>query len=430
MGEALRGTLQFATYPKSIVYEDPYVIAAFGSGQVDVYDTRSPEQTLAQTLFDNADGPDAKRQHKLCVVAGLHACTRISLPEVIDVSDSIASVAAGSPGVAVGSVFDPHILRQYAASDFETKPWTEVLGPSVHWKRELLGDPGPPSTGAWTRRALSRWLQARVAVFSNDSLHALVGQPRLAHVESLIKEQRIEEAVLAVDSALASDPGLDPKADEVAYCFQMAGMVCLKNVLLDDALQHFRRGELDPRALLHLFPDYVCYLGQLLVPFGRIPMAAGLRQVFYEIGDVERLAERGAEQISGDRVEQMPLVSETLRANVLEVLERYLEFCRLQMQTQQEDQPFAPDAIPVIDTALALVYATNKRHKKLCSLIRGPSNIVSDLACAYFCESQNYYYCGLVYKAQGDSAMALDVWRRILQGEWADSRFGGMPEYL
>ncbi|KAJ2716858.1 hypothetical protein H4R19_000382 [Coemansia spiralis] len=429
LGEALRGTLQFATYPKSVVYDHPYIVAAFGTGQVDVYDTRSPEQALAQTFFAGADAPpDARRQHRLCAVASLRACTLIAQPDVIDVSDSIADAAACPDGVVAGSVFDPRNLQRLAGCDFEAMSWTDVLGPGVHWRREALGDAGTPAPSPGAGRALSQWLEARVAVFSNDAVHALVVQPQLARVEALVREQRIEEAVVAVESALAADPGLDPRAGEVAYCFQLAGMACLKHSLLDDALQHLRRGELDPRALLHLLPDYVGYLGPLLVPFGRIPMPAGLRQLFYEIGSVERLVERGAQQLAGGTAEQQAAVGATLQANVLEMLQRYLEFCRLQMQ--QDDQPFAPDAIPVIDTSLARVYAITNAHDRLVRLIRGPNSIVGDLACGYFCDAHHYYYCGLVYKAQGDSARVLDVWRRLLRGEWHDSRFGGMPEYL
>ncbi|KAJ2806150.1 hypothetical protein H4R21_000982 [Coemansia helicoidea] len=427
-GEALRGTLQFATYPKSIVYDDPYVVATFGSGQVDVYDTRSPELTLVQTFF--GDGPPDS-QRRLSTVAGLRACSRIAQPEVIDVSDSITGVAGGSGSVAAASVFDPRNLPRHTGCDFEETAWTEVLGPAVHWRREALGDSGgrAPAAGVGPRGALSRWLEARVAVFSSDSVHALVRQPQLARVETLVREQRVEEAVVAVEAALTAAACPAARGDEVAYCFQLAGMVCLKNSLLDDALQHFCRGELDPRALLHLFPEYVDYLGPLLVPFGRIPMATGLRQVFYEIGAVERLVERAARQLAGDSAEQQSAVGATLQANALEMLQRYLEFCRRLMA--QDDQPFAPDAIPVVDTSLARVYAATGAHDRLCSLLRRPrSAVVGDLACDYYRDARLYYYCSLVHRAQGDSARALDAWRRLLSGEWEDPRFGGLPEYL
>ncbi|KAJ2308868.1 hypothetical protein IWW55_000183, partial [Coemansia sp. RSA 2706] len=421
---ALRGTLQFATYPRAVVYDEPHVVALSASGQIDVFDTRSPEQAVVQTLFGAAD---AQRARKLCLVAGTSIATRVSRLEAIDVAS-----AAGSPDAE--AAFSPQALHRHATGSLATTPWTEALGPAVSWRRELLGDSEPP--GGRPRAALSRWVGANIVVQAHDSLSLLAPQPQLVRVDALIRSQRVEEAMLAVEAALGGGaPG-----DEARYCLQMAGMVCLKNMLLDDALAYFRRGQLDPRALLHLFPDHARYLGALLLPFARIAMAAGLRQLFYEIGDAGLLAEQAAAQHAGDSREQALSLADALRANTLEMLERYLEHCREQMLLPEPELPYPPDAIPVIDTALARLYAANSQHDrlyaansqhdKLCALIRAPNSIVGDLACAYYMEAQHYYYCSLVHKAQGDIAAALGIWRRILQGEWADSRFGGLPEYL
>ncbi|KAJ2308797.1 hypothetical protein IWW55_000217 [Coemansia sp. RSA 2706] len=407
LGEALRGTLQFATYPRAVVYDEPHVVALSAGGQIDVFDTRVA--TLVQTLPGAAD---AQRARRLCLAAGTSIATRVSRPEAIDV--------AGAPDAE--AAFSPQALHRHAAGSLGTTPWTEAVAPAVGWRREPLGASEPP--GGRPRAALSRWAGARIVVQAHDSLAVLAPPPQLVRVDALIRSQRVEEAMLAVEAALG---GGAPGA-EARYCLQMAGMVCLKNMLLDDALDYFRRGQLDPRALLHLFPDHARYLGALLLPFARIAMAAGLRQLFYEIGDAGLLAEQAAAQHAGASREQALSLADALRANTLEMLERYLEHCREQMLLPEP--PYPPDAIPVIDTALARLYAANARHDRLCALIRAPNSIVGDLACAYYMEAQHYYYCSLVHKAQGDIAAALGIWRRILQGEWADSRFGGLPEYL
>ncbi|KAJ2079339.1 hypothetical protein H4R24_003844 [Coemansia sp. RSA 988] len=432
MGEALRGTLQFSTYPKAVVYNDPFVVAVFGNGAVEVHDTRSPEQTLSQTFFGDVTAvPESRRPRKLCLVAGLDLNTSISRPEVIDTSGAATAAATGSPNEDGSGAFSPSSLHHHATSDLDTTPWTEALGPSLHWRRELIGDGDRTMADVQAGRGLGQRTSSNIIILANDSLFMLTQRPELLRIDLLLKAQRIEEAVLAVDSALASDPSLSAQTPDVAYCLQMAGMICLKNMLVDDALQYFRRGELDPRALLYLFPDY-CepYLGQLLVPFARIPMAAGLRQIFYEIGDVHLLAERSAKQLSGESDEQASLLCKTLEHNVLEMLEHYLEHCRLQMQ-HHDFQSFSPDAIPVIDTALARLYAENSHSNELRALIEASNNaIVGDMACKYLLESQHYYYCSLIHISQDDPSAALDIWRRILQGEYEDKRFGGLPEYL
>ncbi|KAI8321234.1 hypothetical protein GQ54DRAFT_187500 [Martensiomyces pterosporus] len=432
LGEALRGTLQFATFPKSIVYDDPYAIAVFGSGQVEVYDTRRPEQTLSQRFFDPSVDADCdqpgRRPRRLCMAAGLHLSTSISRPSVADGSSPGMRGSTDSPTLDISKLFSPTQQHQRGKSELETTPWTDALAQSPHVRREVLGDSSPAPAGGGAGKALSRFIKTSIVLVAQDSLYALATQPRLVEIDRLMDSQRVEEAVLMVEEALASDPSLNATSDEVSYCFQKAGMVCLKNMLFDDALQYFRRGYLDPRALAHLFPESVEYLGSLLVPFGQISMAAGLRSIFYDIGDMEQLIKRGAEQLSGDNDEQMALLRETLKTNALDVSERYLEHARTQMQ--QNDRPYAPDAIPVIDTMLARLYSVNSQHDKLCKLIQSRNSIASDLAGDYFMNTKHYYYCSLIYKAHGDAEKVLGMWRRILSGEWEDARFGGLPEYL
>ncbi|KAI9500099.1 hypothetical protein GGI26_006304 [Coemansia sp. RSA 1358] len=436
MGEALRGTLQFSSYPKSVAYDDPYVIVVFGSGQVEVFDTRMPEQTLVQSFFDNSAGGEtdveARRARRLCMVSGFHVSTNISRPEVIEVQGLDGTNAStGSPLVDIGDLFGTGLSPKHKTetSEHDTSPWTSALSQSHHWMREALGDNNPNDADSRAGKVLSRFVNANLVIVSQDSLHFLADKPQLVRVDQLIREQRIEEAVLIVEKALASDPTLSSASDEVSYCFQMAGMVYFKNMLFDDSLHYFCRGNLDPRALLHLFPEYSRYLGTLLIPFGRIPMAAGLRRIFYEISDVQKLIQTGAEQLSGDDNEQVEALRETLKSNVLEVAERYLEHCKAQMK--HRDQPFAPDSMPVIDTALARLYAENKHDEKQRSLLLSRDNsIVSDLACQFFMESENYYYCSLLYKMQGEVYKVLDIWRRILLGKLHDPRSGGLAEYL
>ncbi|KAJ1844316.1 hypothetical protein LPJ73_005208, partial [Coemansia sp. RSA 2703] len=119
-------------------------------------------------------------------------------------------------------------------------------------------------------------------------------------------------------------------------------------------------------------------------------------------------------------------------ANLLEVLERYLEFCRgLVRAGDLSDAPFAPDAVPVIDTTLVRLYAVNLQKDKLYAMLLDPSSaVVSDLAADYFQKTEHYYYHSLVLKAQGDIRGVLEIWHRLLLGEQTDRWFGGMEEYL
>ncbi|KAJ2878343.1 hypothetical protein FB639_003414, partial [Coemansia asiatica] len=406
LGEARRGTLQFSAYPKSVSYEDPFVVAVFASGRIEVHDTRRPDATLVQS-FAFADASDHARPKRLCgAVAAFVASDSL-------VSETIDTDAADLAGLC-------ELLSQ-----------GEIKSDVVEQDDALVScGPGKP---------LSRQSPARMVAVASDSLYFVAREPPILRVIRLIADQRIEEAMAIVETAQQAEspariPGA-PKTAEAQYCIQLAAMTCLGSMLLDDALQYFRRGLIDPRALLHLFPDLVRYLGPLLVPFARIPMPRRLRSIFCDIVDADALIAKGMRQLlaADSSAEQAASLASALMANTLEVLERYLRFCRSAMRSEAalSDGLFAPDALPVIDTALARLYAVNARHDKLCALISDPASaMVSDLAAAYFLDSRHYYYLSLVYKAQGDVRRVLDTWHSIIDGEWPDPRFGGLSEYL
>ncbi|KAJ2704940.1 hypothetical protein FB645_002893 [Coemansia sp. IMI 203386] len=401
LGEARRGTLQFAAYPKSVVYDDPFVIAVFASGRVEVHDTTQPDATLVQT-FAFADSSDAARPKRLCGAVSAFVATETAVCETIDTD--AANIAA------LGGLQEQELKRDVV--EMEGLPNTE---------------PGKP---------LSSASSVRVVAVAADSLYFVAREPPVLRVAELIDGQRIEEAMAIVDAAQHQQQS--GTTAETQFCIQLAAVTCLGSMLLDDALQYFRRGLLDPRALLHLFPDLVRYLGPLLVPFARIPMPRRLRAAFIDIGDVDALIARGSAQLLAEHssAEQAEALAAALMANTLEVLERYLRSCRSLMRANGynsllDRMPFAPDAVPVVDTALARLYATNARHDRLCTLLQDPASaVVGDLAAGYFRDSGYYYYYSLVLKAEGSVRQVLDAWRSILTGEWPDERFGGVDEYL
>ncbi|KAJ2008659.1 hypothetical protein GGI04_001054 [Coemansia thaxteri] len=366
LGEATRGTLQFAAYPKSIAYEEPYVIAVFANS-VDLYDTRAPEQTLAQRFAFSgglaaALADERHRPRRLCAVAGFLASTRVSLAD---------------------------------------------------------GDEdGEPTAGA-----LSRFVRGGVVLAAPGGVYALAVEPRLMVIERLINARRIDDAMAAVDAA--------GDGAEAAYCVQLAGLRCFGDMLLDDALQLLRRGALDPRVLLHLYPDYAEFLGRLLAPLDRLGVARGLREMVLEIGSVPLLVARSVAEMAGDggddggddaqQAGQREALAAMLAANADEVLERYLEHSRSHSDA---------DVRAAVDTALARLYAAGAQHAKLRALLGDKHCVDCGLAAEFCRETGRHYYGSLLLQALGDARGVLAVWRRLLAGECHDARFGGMPEYL
>ncbi|KAJ2549697.1 hypothetical protein EV175_004345, partial [Coemansia sp. RSA 1933] len=376
LGEARRGTLQFAAYPRSITYDDPYIITVSQGGQVEIFDTRKQDQALVQTIGG------AVRPRRICTVAGFDIGTRVAQPEVLD--------DRGAAPIDAAQVFGPPISPEAAASQ--------------------------------RKQPLGRFGTARMVVVTQDAgVYALAHRPLLAVVDRLLAAHRVEDAMALADRALTSEPAA--LSDEAAYCFQMAGCLCLRSMLADDALHYFRRGSLDPRILLHLLPDIAERLGpQILAPLGRIPMAAGLRRLLAKIGDLRRLVRVSAEQLAGDDHAQTAALRRTLTVTALEMAQRYMEHCRKHLRDSSNRN--------CIDTALAILYVANGADRRLRNLIAAKDNaIVHDTAGRFLLDTHNRYYCSLLLKSQGHITRVLDIWHPLLLHGYTDRHFGGPDEY-
>ena len=63
--------------------------------------------------------------------------------------------------------------------------------------------------------------------------------------------------------------------------YQLCGMIYLKQTLLDDALQLFQKGFIDPKLLINLFPEFK--LDQPLIIDDRIKSVADSLNSVYDI---------------------------------------------------------------------------------------------------------------------------------------------------
>jgi hypothetical protein len=66
------------------------------------------------------------------------------------------------------------------------------------------------------------------------------------------------------------------------YIYRKAGLICFEETLFDDALAFFRKGELDPRILVNLFPE-------IALRYYDVPVERGIQQVIERIGNVHQI---------------------------------------------------------------------------------------------------------------------------------------------
>ncbi|KAJ2742834.1 hypothetical protein GGI20_004198 [Coemansia sp. BCRC 34301] len=263
--------------------------------------------------------------------------------------------------------------------------------------------------------ALSAGAVACAVAVAHDSVRVLAREPPLLRVDRMLRANRVADAMAIVDSALAS--GVSPESSEARYCVLMAGLRSLAGLLLDDALLMFRRGRMDPRALIHVFSEYEAFLGPLLPPLSLIPLPDALRSAVRDLGSVDQIVELA---VAGNDEGDRSALADALKASAAEMLERFLEHCR-------SSGDFMDSSVPV-DTLLARLYVASDQHAKFVDLLNG-SHMDLGLVSGFCHNAQHRYYESLVEKARGDPRAVLDIWRTLLTAECTDKRFGGMSEY-
>jgi hypothetical protein len=203
-GDAIRGTLQWSSYPKAICVEFPYVAALLLNQKIEIHNIM--DQSLLQVMS-------------------------------LDM------------GVEANGMSFGHGI----------KVWMDVLAQKL--KRSVWP---PQEEDEELHHSLQRQVTrystaaARILIYGKDSVLAQVTTPLVVQVDSLLQKNLVEEAVQLAEQArntMSSDHNvyMERLRSELNYTFQKAGLFLLKSTLFDDAFTLLTKGEMDPRLVIHLF---------------------------------------------------------------------------------------------------------------------------------------------------------------------------------
>jgi hypothetical protein len=203
-GDAIRGTLQWSSYPKAICVEFPYVAALLLNQKIEIHNIM--DQTLLQVMS-------------------------------LDM------------GVEANGMSFGHGI----------KVWMDVLAQKLRrsvWPPQQEDEELHHSL----QRQVTRYstAAARILIYGKDSVLAQVTTPLVVQVDSLLQKNLVEEAVQLAEQArntMSSDHNvyMERLRSELNYTFQKAGLFLLKSTLFDDAFTLLTKGEMDPRLVIHLF---------------------------------------------------------------------------------------------------------------------------------------------------------------------------------
>ncbi|KAJ1959887.1 hypothetical protein IWQ62_004435, partial [Dispira parvispora] len=367
-GDAVRGTLALDSYPRAVQVVYPYIVALARSNVVEVYNII--DQRLVQV---------------------------VDIPAEVN-SRTISSV---------------HRLT--------------IQAPLL-WKLEstVVSSPMSPSTTVLTEK---HRLNVPLVLCCAHEMYALVLQPLLLQVDALLDNQRVEEALAKIETAIQNHYDSPTAGLELRYIYQRAGLIYFRKTLYDEALRLFQRGRIHPRILVQFFPELVPLIpaGASSAPTDVIPAETDAPSGEIDIMISNHLPRRSNRE-DDDPVARETFIA-TLRRNAYHMVIKYLEFVN-------EDFRQTPDAwlhhgkedVMVANTVLLDHYLKTRSDKLYSILMSGGQYCQWEICEPRLLEMHKYYALFKLYQAHGLDDRALEMGTKLLDGTYQDSKFPGVQE--
>lgn len=328
-GDAIRGTLQWSSYPKALCVEFPYVTALLRNNTIEIHNIL--DQTLLQTI-----------------------------------------------------PLDPSMEAKGMSFGHGIKVWMDVLAKKL--KQHTWQGEEDVELSSQLQREIVRYSTsaARILVYGNDTVLAQVTTPLVVQVDSLLENNLIEEAMQLAEQArntMTNDNNVyvERLRSELNYTYQKSGLLLLKETLFDDAFTLLSKGNMDPRVVIHLFEG----LSQTkwLQESPPVLLYDGIRLLVEELKSVKDVVNNNLKTFAspGDTEESAnggaPEMRRVLLLNAREALNKYL----LLERGKRQDRIGQNDTLcKVIDTCLLKIYMSQKDDKSIFELLKRPNDCSVD----------------------------------------------------
>ncbi|KAJ7172426.1 hypothetical protein C8R46DRAFT_1085911 [Mycena filopes] len=259
-----------------------------------------------------------------------------------------------------------------------------------------------------------------------NSVQSLVPSTLISQADSLLDAHRIEEAVDLADQQRRKLQGHvtvdEDEAEELRYVYQRIGFQCFTETLFEDAGKNLFNGDLDPRILVSYYPEL---RGSLFEASDTMDVYAGVAERMPTEASVDGIIVanlvRNYSPYLKPNTQSAPPTAELRRIlgmAAVDMLEVFLRKCRTRREVEAKRK--AEPSYPVVDTVLAKIYARAEKTKELYVLIQEPNFIVLSEIEAVLKETGQYNALCMLYKQTGDDENLLQVWAKLVEGEWTD----------
>ncbi|CAL8362400.1 unnamed protein product [Gadus morhua 'NCC'] len=236
--------------------------------------------------------------------------------------------------------------------------------------------------------------EGKVVLASTKAVYVLVPLPLEQQIQDLLSGDRVEEALVLTEGA---QPNIPRDRFQILHrrILQQAGFIQFGQLQFQEAQEYFRKGELDVRELISLYP--------LLLP----PTSSFTRchPPLHPFADLNHLAQGDLEKV--------------LRCK--RFLISYLGSVRGTEASRASREE--------VDTALLKLYA-EQDHESLLDLLASDNTCLLADSSPWLEKHSKYFALGLLYRCNGQDSAALQLWIRVADGELQDSTRPDLYEYI
>ncbi|XP_017260971.1 transforming growth factor-beta receptor-associated protein 1 homolog [Kryptolebias marmoratus] len=236
--------------------------------------------------------------------------------------------------------------------------------------------------------------EGKVILASTKAVYVLVPLPLERQIQDLLAGHRVEEALILTEGAQRNIPK-DKFQILHRRILQQAGFIQFGQLRFLEAKEHFRKGQLDVRELISLYP--------LLLPASST--FSRCHPPLHEFADLNHLAQGDQEKVLRCKKFLITYLGEVRSTEVV-------NGCR-------ED----------VDTALLKLYA-EQDHESLLDLLASDNSCVLADSIPWLEKYHKYFALGLLHHCNGQDSAALQLWIRVVDGELQDFTRSDLFEYI
>ncbi|GAA5904811.1 hypothetical protein JCM8208_001362 [Rhodotorula glutinis] len=451
VGEPCRGTLEWASNLRSLVIDGQYSVALLHNHTVEIHSIHSQEIVQVVQL------------------------SSLSLSSTFPSSPSPSSTStstAPSSSSAHALAFEPRALvRSSEGLELDAKAtgrwkteWCEVpLRPGANAARSASSPPrtptkrrAAPSSASATRAsrtgAAASAVSTRIFVTGRNALYALSPLTLVVQVDALLERGRAEDARALVEGWARSARGGAVENAELSYVYHRLALVALSQTDFARAFDLLLLAGCDPRVVVRLFGDLregALMRGErdaVWVPRGVEEEVRGGKGVDEYI--LDNLNRNYSPHLKPDVESASTTVGlrNELRTEARDALGSYLARWRARRRGGEGEEEGeaggegrgagaaarrgadgkegdSRKVDMVVDTTLVRLFAEQRRPDDIRVLLAGPNDCVLAEVQGALHEAGMYALLAGVLRERGETARVLDIWTKIIDGEYSDSTF-------